>query len=359
MAGSSRQGCALLPEEFLVPGKTPGTLGINDQADPNVTTALGDTPGSIGISDWADPSRFFASTPPFYLGVTSENSVCQPLALGLDLLSRSPVTPAPAVAAIALPEAQEIALRISTYFEGGKSLNYQALAGDFDGQGTSFGLIQWNFGSGTLGPLLKKMMDKDAAAFKACFNENADYETIGKAIAGGNTADELSWARKLTRVKHSKEWEAWHSAFTKIGSNDAFNKIQFDQAIAQYHPLAVAVIAEIRKISPSLFADVEVRSYCAIYDLCVQQHGIAKVIHAIAKRVQHEKPANQLELMKIVVVERGLKAKSKWVSDCISRRMGILLGAPYKSTEHNVTQQRNNPQFSLLAGSGSKYVASL
>lgn len=36
--------------------RTPGSLGIYDQADPGVCTRLGDTPGPLGFNDWGDPS---------------------------------------------------------------------------------------------------------------------------------------------------------------------------------------------------------------------------------------------------------------------------------------------------------------
>ncbi|QWV92094.1 N-acetylmuramidase family protein [Geomonas oryzisoli] len=39
-----------------LPSRTPGPLGINDQADPNLRTRLGITPGPLGMNDDADPN---------------------------------------------------------------------------------------------------------------------------------------------------------------------------------------------------------------------------------------------------------------------------------------------------------------
>jgi hypothetical protein len=340
-----------------IPARTPGALGINDQADPNLTTLLGDTPGSLGVCDWADPNLPLYTPADPYADMMCRADDGTAISRGFDGLKAAPAAAPSTTAAVYIPleEAQEIALKITTYFEGGKSMNYQALADDFDGQGTSFGLIQWNFGSDTLGPLLKKMLDKDATAFAACFGEDADYDTLKKALTDKKKADELKWARDRIKNKRS----AWESAFKKIGSNEAFNKIQLTEASGQYHPLAVKVIKNIRDITSTLFVNVEVRSYCAIFDLCVQNGGIDNAITEIKKRVTDEKPATQLELMKIVVTERSRKASAKWVSDCLSRRMGILTGSSYKSKENDVTAERKNPQFSLLADSGSKYVTGL
>jgi hypothetical protein len=41
------------PASPLTPARTPGTLGINDAADPGAHARLGDTPGSLGINDGA------------------------------------------------------------------------------------------------------------------------------------------------------------------------------------------------------------------------------------------------------------------------------------------------------------------
>ena len=262
----------------------------------------------------------------------------------------------PAVDQVSLEQAQDIALRITNYFETGKTdLNYQGLTGDDDGQGTSFGVIQWNFGQGTLGPLLKQMLVADGAAFANCFGPDADYATLQAAIQQGSVAAQLAWARKLLQNNR----DAWKSAFMKIGSVDSFNAIQRQQAVSQYHALAVKVIANLRGVSPPLFAKVEVRSYAAIYDLCVQQNGVAPALGSIRSRVTSEQPSTQLDLMKIAVTERGLIAKPVYVADCISRRMGILTGSTFATTNNGTTAKRANPNFSLLAGVGAQFVAGL
>lgn len=183
MAGSSKPGPTTPPiDSCRVAPRTPGPLGINDHADPNVTSLLGDTPSSVGLLDWADPNLSQLSSSDPYADLMCRNSDGDALSIGFDFKAPAPAAATAAPQFIALDAAQEIALKITTYFEGGKSMNYQALADDFDGQGTSFGLIQWNFGSDTLGPLLKKMLDKDATAFAACFGDDADYDTLKKAL---------------------------------------------------------------------------------------------------------------------------------------------------------------------------------
>ncbi len=45
--------CGTGSGDAMCPGSTPGTLGINDQADPNVLAQAGDTPGPVGVKDAA------------------------------------------------------------------------------------------------------------------------------------------------------------------------------------------------------------------------------------------------------------------------------------------------------------------
>lgn len=52
----SRQPTHQLSHPGNLPARTPGPLGINDPADPNIRSRLGDTPGPLGINDHADPT---------------------------------------------------------------------------------------------------------------------------------------------------------------------------------------------------------------------------------------------------------------------------------------------------------------
>ena len=334
-----------------IPSRTPGPLGYLDQGDPNYTTLLGDTPGPLGMGDWSDP------TLPTNAGQAIPYAIYRdddgtPLSRGSALPAATRDTPS---TQISLELAQEMALKITTYFEGGKSMNYQALAGDFDGQGTSFGLIQWNFGQNTLGPILKKMQASSAASFAGCCGADTDYAALKKALADDDQAGQLKWTRNLQ--KQNKP--AWKSAFLALGAIAEFNRIQRDQAAAQYHPLVVKAIAMLHGISGELMNAVQFRSYAALFDLCVQQNGIGKASEAIKLRVKNEKPATQIDLLKIAVVERGKLASGAYRSDCISRRMGILTAATYESSENDVTKKRANPQYDLIVESGTAEVAGL
>lgn len=257
---------------------------------------------------------------------------------------------------IALADALQLALTVTSYFETSKPMNYQGVVGDFDGQGVSFGIIQWNFGRGTLGPILKQMLQTDEAAFSGCFGPNTDYDTLKSVVLSGNVAGQMSWARSQQSVN-----PAWKAPFIALGSIDEFNQIQRQYATSDYPALAALVIANLRAINSTLMANVEARTYAAIFDLCVQQGGIHVAMNTIRANVAKTPPATQLDLMKIAVQQRALAALPASIADCMSRRMGILTGKayPYPDANGKTVIRDNPPGFKLIADMGTKIVAGL
>lgn len=317
---------------FQRSASSPGPLGHNDAASPDLAfLGLSDSPGILGFNDHASPDA------------TSKEGTAMPDSTDT------------AAGSLSVEQAQELSLRITTFFEGGISMNFCALADDFDGQGTSFGLIQWNFGQNTLGPLLKKMLESDAVAFSACFGPEAKFEDLKAALVTSNQGKQLQWARDLLKKNRS----SWESVFKKLGEVPQFCKIQQQYAAQQYHPKVLATVTSLRNMCPGQFGKLEFRSYAALFDLCVQQGSIQKALNQIQSGIKTAKPTSQLDVMKIVVVERGLTASSAWASDCISRRMGILLGYSYKSSHNGKERERRNPQLSLISEYGSRYVTGL
>ncbi|WP_262401239.1 hypothetical protein [Aggregatibacter actinomycetemcomitans] len=82
---------------------------------------------------------------------------------------------------IPFKQAREIALQVSGGFEG-KTPRYDTLADNFDGAGMSWGIIQFNFGQDTLGPLLRKMRAKNLTAFNSAFSSHKDLESLNAAL---------------------------------------------------------------------------------------------------------------------------------------------------------------------------------
>jgi type VI secretion system secreted protein VgrG len=63
MAKSRLPGPIGLEYDFsgVLSSRTPGSLGLNDAADPSVLAYLGHTPGPLGFNDASEPSSFFST----------------------------------------------------------------------------------------------------------------------------------------------------------------------------------------------------------------------------------------------------------------------------------------------------------
>lgn len=244
---------------------------------------------------------------------------------------------------IPLVRAQEIALLVSTGYEGKAELDFEALAGNFDQQGMSFGIIQWNFGQGTLGPVLKNMRDTDPAVFDACFGENMNLQTLISALNCSDQTAQFNWS---TGVQSSNQ-AGWKLAFKNIGQVERFKAIQLKHA-AKYHDNVLTCISLMREISPQHMASVELRTYVALYDLCVQQNNLTKAKQDIIDGYPSSNVTNQHELLIYVCKKRAERAASVWVADCLSRRIGIIQGSTYTATANGLASSRVNPNLGKI-----------
>ncbi|WP_455230366.1 hypothetical protein [Geopseudomonas aromaticivorans] len=247
---------------------------------------------------------------------------------------------------IPLVRAQEIALLVSSGYEGKAELDFEALAGNFDGQGMSFGVIQWNFGQGTLGPVLKEMRDADTSTFDACFGENMNLNTLISALNSGNQTTQFNWSTSVQSTNQA----GWKQAFKNIGQVEKFKSIQLKNA-AKYHENVLICINLMREIAPQHMTTIELRTYVALYDLCVQQNNLNKAKQDITEDYSPSDINNQNDLLIYVCKKRAERAASGWVSDCLSRRMGIIQGSTYTATANGLTSSRANPNFvKIIAG---------
>lgn len=245
---------------------------------------------------------------------------------------------------IPLEKAQEVALLVSSGYEGSTSntLDYEAVAGNFDGQGVSFGIIQWNFGQGTLGPLLLAMRSENQVKFDSCFDTNMNFQALLNAINAASIPSQMNWATGVAASNPN-----WKSAFRKVGEVEEFRKIQLKFA-AHYNDNIKSCLALMRELAPHLMVKVQLRTYCALFDLCVQQNNL----NSAKELIQAEFPAAQIttqkELLVFVCKKRAEKALTAWRSDAFSRRMGIIQGQAYTATMNGITKTRSNSNYGLI-----------
>ncbi len=217
---------------------------------------------------------------------------------------------------------QEKALRITTMFETGKPLNFAALAGNFDGQGLSFGLLQWNIGTGSLIKLLREFDKKYPKSFDMVFGSHANV--LRKVLVMPKN-EQIKFAYSINDNK-KKIIEPWASYFKQLGNDPNFQQIQ----IASVRQLMSYVGNQARKLGLK-----SERGFALIFDN-VTQNGqewlnkaeraslISKAYLEVEKKFS--RPPTEREKLEIIANVVANTVKPEWREDVRQRRMTIVNG---------------------------------
>src|SRR5262245_2572829 len=118
----------------------------------------------------------------------------------------------------------EKAIEITASFEG--SRGYSTIAGNFDKQGLSFGLFQWNAGQGTLQPILRQCIQHMPETMRKIFG-STDFNILQDKLKDDNTF--FQWSKTTNyrdaqgRVRIQKKW---YDYFVALGQNSGCQKFQ-------------------------------------------------------------------------------------------------------------------------------------
>jgi len=134
-----------------------------------------------------------------------------------------------------LTPAEQKAVEITSLFETGKRGGFYGLSGNFDGQGLSFGLVNWTIGTGSLQPLLRDFAKEHPARWVSVFGADASrfLQLISRrdkaaqaeqhrfAVQEMNTVSTNARGRKIWTVR-----QPWVGYFRKLSEDTAFQGIQ-------------------------------------------------------------------------------------------------------------------------------------
>ena len=138
------------------------------------------------------------------------------------------------LAASGLSSAERKAVEITSTFETGKRGGFYGLSGNFDGQGLSFGLVNWTIGTGSLQPLLRDFATEHPQRWNAVFGSDA-ARFLALTTPKGDAArkDQHRFAveeMNASSVRNGKRvWsirEPWVTYFKRLSEDMEFRKIQ-------------------------------------------------------------------------------------------------------------------------------------
>lgn len=207
---------------------------------------------------------------------------------------------------------------------------FARLSGDFDGQGMSFGVLQWNFGQGTLQPLLKEMNAEHSDLLRDIFDE--EYKTLIEVLEEDGYEDQMEWVRSIQDLIRHFIYEPWRGFFKTLGRTEEFQKIQTKHSLNLYQKVL------------DLCTEYELwseRAVALMFDIKVQNGSIRRDVRLTIKqdfgklKPDLDRESLEVEKMRIVANRRAEASKPRWVEDVRSRKLccangeGIVHGSTY------------------------------
>jgi hypothetical protein len=197
---------------------------------------------------------------------------------------------------------------------------FAGLSGDFDGQGISFGALQWNLGQGSLQPLLQKMNREHPKRLKEIFHEH--YPVL-QAMLKADREEQLAWARSIQDPRRFVLHEPWRGLFKTLGRCEEFQEIQVEAA-GQLYQSALDLCRDYGVWSE--------RAVALMFDIKVQNGSISRLVKAQieqeVKRLDSAADAESLEVarLRIIANRRAEAANPRWVEDVRTRKLTIANG---------------------------------
>lgn len=226
-------------------------------------------------------------------------------------------------------------LAVTGSFETGKGVPecFAGLGGDFDGQGMSLGVLQWNFGQDTLQPLLKDMIKKHPRMMREIFQKN--YKTLIESL-NSDKQELMAFVRSIQHPVQHYLYEPWRGMFKTLGRTGEFQKIQVEYADKLFKT-AVKLSSEY-----DLWSE---RAVTLMFDIKVQNGSISNLVKTQILSDFEDLPKGlsgeelEVEKMKVVANRRAEASNPKWIEDVRARKLccangeGRVHGIPYDLEE--------------------------
>jgi hypothetical protein len=216
---------------------------------------------------------------------------------------------------------QPIALRclaLTSSFETGDMPPecFCGITGDFDGQGISFGALQWNLGQGTLQPLLTEVFEKHPSVCRDIFHENVE---VVAALKDSTRQEQVAFGRSIQNIRNFRVNEPWRGMMRELGRTPEFQQIQAEHA-AKIHARALAMCKD--------YGLTTERGVALMFDICVQNGSISPVVRAqiMADIAVLTDKNDQVARMRSIANRRSAAAKAQFVNDVKTRKMTIAEG---------------------------------
>ena len=214
------------------------------------------------------------------------------------------------------------------------------ISGDFDGQGISFGVMQWNFGQGSLQPLLRDMISQHPDIVKNIFGEHFDALNIALNEGDEDRAGLMSFVRSIQHPQKHRVFEPWLGYAKALGRTEEFQRIQVEYAQTAFQR-ALKMCGDY-----DLWSE---RAAALMFDIVTQNGSISAMTRAqilgetglLSKTLTG--PDREVATMRIGANRRAEASSAAWIDDVRRRKLCIANGS---GSVHGI-QYDIGAQFSL------------
>ncbi|CRK80281.1 hypothetical protein [Neobacillus massiliamazoniensis] len=214
------------------------------------------------------------------------------------------------------------------FFEGEQA--YSTVAGNFDGQGISFGILQFNLGQNTLEPLLEEYIRNYPRDFETIFGEEKS-QTL-KQILKESHNTQRKWATTISIPGQAHKLKPdWQQAFEQMGKTKENQQIQRKYALV-YIELALGISQQLGIKSTQGLA--------FSFDQIVND-GSFPQYKDVKKEVGARGNIDDKERLQIILrfIKKGVQYERR---DLIFRGSGLYFGRDYKINNYGQLSYRNN-----------------
>lgn len=200
---------------------------------------------------------------------------------------------------------------------------FAGLSGDFDGQGLSFGVVQWNIGQGTLQPLLTEMNQNHPDLLGQIFGSNCSTLV---AMLGETLEEQLAWARSIQDPVRHALFEPWQGQFKALGRQQEFQDIETKSAAGLFRD-ALALCND--------FGVSSERAAALMFDIKVQNGGIRNWVKPLILSdfqqldqagAEASDVPREIARLRIIATRVASAANPKWIADVQNRKLTIANG---------------------------------
>jgi hypothetical protein len=197
---------------------------------------------------------------------------------------------------------------------------FAGLCGNFDGQGLSFGVCQWNLGQKSLQPLLNELNNTQPKLVDAIFH---DYASEFRKMIASSPEEQMEWAISIQNPRHNLI-EPWMGLLKAIGRTPEFQAIQASHASRLFQD-ALVLCRE--------FDVTSERAAALLFDIKVQNGSISDVVKTQIERdysgisAGGAASAAEVARLQIIANRRAEAAATQWVADVRTRKLTIANGA--------------------------------